>query len=233
MSQRSVGGEGEKRQRKERDIAHAWTLSPLDQSPETEVSILKGLCWVACSLIGQLRSRLCFCCFNSGGTLSLKCPCDQGTRCLYSRGSSLIPPWNLNWTCDSLLSIRYDGNGTVRISGFKKAWQLPLVCSYHVRSPVTLLERVHLERPWRISSHGKRTHKKVNKVPDVWVRKPFQPSWVSTELQLHLPSDGNFMSNPQARPAGEPSGWVQLAHRIMIIITDFKPLCLVFFVTQP
>lgn len=66
-----------------------------------------------------------------------------------------------------LLSIRGDGNGTVPISGFKKAWQLPLVCSYHVRSPVTLLVMVHLERPWRISSHRKRTHKKVNKVPDV------------------------------------------------------------------
>lgn len=99
--------------------------------------------------------------------VSQACPCDQGTRCLYPCGSSLTPPWNLNWTCDSLLSIRCDGNGTVPISGFKKAWQLPLVCSYHVRSPVTLLGMVHLERPWRISSHRKRTHKKVNKVPDV------------------------------------------------------------------
>lgn len=71
-SQRSVGGEGEKRQRKETGIAHSWTLSPLDHSLEMEVSILKGLCWVACSLIEQLRSRLGFYCFHSGLTLSPK-----------------------------------------------------------------------------------------------------------------------------------------------------------------
>ena len=37
-----------------------------------EVSIRKGLCWVACSLIEQLRSRLGFYCFHSGLTLSPK-----------------------------------------------------------------------------------------------------------------------------------------------------------------
>ena len=87
--------------------------------------------------------------------VSQACPCDQGARCLYPCGFSLTPPWNLSWTCDSLLPIRCDGNSTVLISGFKKPWQLPLLRSYHVRSPVTLLERVHLERPWRMSSRGK------------------------------------------------------------------------------
>ena len=73
-------------------------------------------------------------------------PCDQETWCSYPREVLSHIPRNLDCTCDLLSPIGCDRNGTVPISGLKKASQLPLVCSYHVRSPATLLGRVHLER---------------------------------------------------------------------------------------
>lgn len=101
---------------------------------------------------------------------------------------------------------------------------------HSVRSPATLLERVHLGRAWWMTPPGERTHMKGHP----GARHVSEEAIFTDNLvpQPHSPSDGNCVSHPQGGPAEEPPGWVQSIHRIMIIMNDFKPLSLGFLVTQ-